>query len=73
MGPPSYILSVVDRNVVMWRILLPVMLVRGIGAPYRRVDNVSVTENVSGGRRNTSPLVFRLKDDVTVQLKTNLA
>jgi hypothetical protein len=37
------------------------------------VDKVSVTEVVSGGRRNTSALVFRLNDDVTVELKTNLA
>jgi len=51
MGPPSCRWSVVDRNVVMWRIPAPVMLVSRIGAPYRRVDNVGLAENVSGGRR----------------------
>ena len=72
MGPPSYMWSVVDRNAITRRIHVPVMSVSRNGALYRRVDNVSFTENVSGRRRDTSPLVFRLNDDVTVEL-TNLA
>jgi hypothetical protein len=43
------------------------------GASYRRVDNVNVGVNMTGGRRDTSPLAFRLNDDVMVQLKTYLA
>jgi hypothetical protein len=40
MGPPSYMRYVVDRNVVIWRIPVPVMLVSKTGTPYRRVENV---------------------------------
>ena len=38
MGPSLYMRSVVDRNVVMRQISVPLMLVNRNGVPYRRVD-----------------------------------
>jgi len=62
MGPPSYVRSVVDRNVVMR--LVPVLSYKKTAAALSRAV---ISSRMSGGKRKFSTFApFRLSDPYTI-------